>query len=57
VQNPVNMGYLSIRTMVDHLQGRRVAPQVDTGVMMVTVDNLNAPDVVAVIHPPGADSQ
>jgi ribose transport system substrate-binding protein len=57
VQNPVNMGYLSVRTMVDHLQGKSVPPQVDTGVMMVTLDNLKAPDVAAVIHPPGADSQ
>jgi hypothetical protein len=43
--------------MVDHLQGKSVPPQVDTGVMMVTLDNLKAPDVAAVIHPPGADSQ
>jgi len=57
VQNPVNMGYLSVRTIVDHLQGRSVPPQVDTGVMMVTLDNLKAPDVAAVIHPPGAESQ
>ena len=57
VQNPVNMGYLSVRTIVDHLQGRPVPPLVDTGVMMVTLDNLKAPDVAAVIHPPGAESQ
>ena len=57
VQNPVNMGYLSVKTMVEHLQGRPVAPQVDTGVMMVTLDNLRAPDVVSVIHPQGAESQ
>jgi ribose transport system substrate-binding protein len=57
VQNPVNMGYLSVRTMVDHLQGRSVAPQVDTGVLMVTTDNLKAPEIVSVIHPPGAESR
>ena len=57
VQNPVNMGYLSIRTIVDHLQGKTVPPHVDTGVMMVTLDNLEAPDVVTVIHPPGADAR
>jgi ribose transport system substrate-binding protein len=57
VQNPVNMGYLSIRTMVEHLLGRPVERQVDTGVLMVTLDNLNAPDVASVIHPQGAESQ
>jgi ribose transport system substrate-binding protein len=54
VQNPVNMGYLSVKTMVDHLQGRPVPKVVDTGVMMVTLDNLNHADVQAVIHPPEA---
>jgi ribose transport system substrate-binding protein len=57
VQNPVNMGYLSIRTMVEHLLGRPVERQVDTGVLMVTLDNLKAPDVASVIHPQGAESQ
>ena len=51
------MGYLSVKTMVEHLQGRPVPTVVDTGVMMVTLDNLKAPDVAAVIHPPGAESQ
>jgi ribose transport system substrate-binding protein len=55
VQHPVNMGYLSVRTMVEHLQGRQVPRTVDTGVKLVTRDTLNAPDVRAVIHPPGAE--
>jgi ribose transport system substrate-binding protein len=54
VQHPVNMGYLSVRTMVDHLRGRPVSPVVDTGVLMVTQDNVSAPDVQAVIDPPEA---
>ena len=45
------MGYLSVKTMVEHLQGKPVPPMVDTGVMMVTLDNLHAPDVQAVINP------
>jgi ribose transport system substrate-binding protein len=52
VQNPVNMGYLSVKTMVEHLQGRPVPKHVDTGVMMVTLDNLNDAAVQAVINPP-----
>jgi ribose transport system substrate-binding protein len=54
VQNPVNMGYLSVKTMVDHLQGRQVPKSVDTGVLMVTLDNLNDPSIQAVIDPPEA---
>ena len=51
VQNPVNMGYLSVKTMVDHLKGKAVPRTVDTGVLMVTVDNLEDPAIRAVIDP------
>ena len=34
------MGYLGVKTIVAHLQGRPVEPRVDTGVWMVTKDNL-----------------
>jgi ribose transport system substrate-binding protein len=54
VQHPVNMGYLSVKTMVDHLRGQAVPTSVDTGVLMVTLDNLDDPDVQAVINPPEA---
>jgi ribose transport system substrate-binding protein len=54
VQNPVNMGYLSVKTMVDYLQKRPVPKLIDTGVMMVTLDNLSDPAVQAVINPPEA---
>jgi len=49
VQNPVNMGYLSVKTMVDHLQKRGVAATVDTGVLLVTADNLEQPDVKKIL--------
>jgi ribose transport system substrate-binding protein len=54
VQNPVNMGYLSVKTLVDHLQGKPVPKMVDTGVLMVTLDNLNEPGIQSVINPPEA---
>jgi ribose transport system substrate-binding protein len=54
VQNPVNMGYLSVKTMVEHLQKKTVAKSVDTGVLMVTLDSLNDATVQAVINPPEA---
>ena len=57
VQNPVNMGYLSVRTLVTHLRGQPVPSTVDTGVLMVTLDNLHDPAVQAVINPPEAAGQ
>ena len=52
LQSPLNMGYLGVRTMVESLQGKAVEKRIDTGVMMVTPDNLNAPEVQALLHPP-----
>ena len=40
--------------MVDHLRGQAVAKSVDTGVLMVTLENLNTPEIQAVINPPEA---
>jgi ribose transport system substrate-binding protein len=56
VQNPVNMGYLSVKTMVEHLQGKPVPATVDTGVLLVTLDNLHDPQVQAAINPQVASS-
>jgi len=52
VQNPFNMGYLGVRTMVDHLQGKNVEKKIDTGVMLVTKENLETPEVKTLLHPP-----
>src|SRR6267142_688443 len=52
VQNPFNMGYLGVRTMVEALQGKNVGKRIDTGVTMVTLDNLNSPDIQTLLHPP-----
>jgi ribose transport system substrate-binding protein len=52
VQNPFNMGYLGVRTMVDSLLGKPVQPKIDTGVMLVTKDNMSSPEAQAVLHPP-----
>lgn len=52
VQNPFNMGYLGVRTMVESLQGKPVSKKIDTGVMLVTKDNMETPEVKALLHPP-----
>ncbi|HEY2973230.1 MAG TPA: substrate-binding domain-containing protein [Pyrinomonadaceae bacterium] len=52
VQNPFNMGYLGVRTMVEHLQGKPVEKRIDTGVILVTPDNINSPEMQTLLHPP-----
>jgi len=52
VQNPFNMGYLGVRTMVEQLQGKQVEKRIDTGVTMITPENLDAPATQALLHPP-----
>lgn len=52
VQNPVNMGYLGVKTMVDHLLGLPVEKLIDTGVMIVTPENINTPLVQELLKPP-----
>jgi ribose transport system substrate-binding protein len=52
VQNPFNMGYLGVRTMVEDLLGKTVEKRIDTGVTMVTLENLNTPEIQTLLHPP-----
>ena len=52
VQNPVLMGYLSMMTMVKHLQGEQVEKRIDTGVVLVTPENMEQPDMHDLLHPP-----
>lgn len=52
VQNPFKMGYLGVRTMVDHLLGRPIEKRVDTGVVMITPENLDSAEVKELIKPP-----
>jgi ribose transport system substrate-binding protein len=52
VQNPFNMGYLGVRTMVASLEGNKVEQKIDTGVMLVTQENMSSPEVQALLHPP-----
>jgi ribose transport system substrate-binding protein len=56
LQNPYNMGYLAVKTMVDHLEGKQVPAVVDTGVELVTPDNLDTPGAKELLNPPQAGS-
>jgi len=50
-QNPVKMGYLGVSLMVKHLRGETVPKVVDTGVYLVTRDNMDEPEIRALITP------
>lgn len=52
VQNPFRMGYLGVKTLVDHIDGKEVDPMVDTGVTTVTPDNVEDPEIVNLLNPP-----
>ena len=52
VQNPFNMGYLGVKTMVESLLGKPVQTRIDTGVMLVTKDNMSSAEVQTLLHPP-----
>ncbi len=51
VQNPVNMGYLGVKTIVSHLKGQPVEPRIDTGATLITPDNINEPAIQSLIKP------
>jgi len=52
VQDPVKMGYLGVKTVVDHLQGKKVEKRIDTGVVLVTKESLTDPAIKALVEPP-----
>lgn len=39
-QSPINEGYLGVKAAVDHLRGNSVEKRIDTGITVVTVDNV-----------------
>lgn len=51
VQDPFQMGYLSVKTMVEHLDGKSVQKVVDTGSTFVEKRNLRDPKVEALLNP------
>ncbi len=51
VQNPIRMGYLGVKTAVNHLRGQPVEMRIDTGVMLVTQENMTTPEAQEVLSP------
>jgi ribose transport system substrate-binding protein len=51
VQRPFEMGYLAVKTMVSFLKGKPVDKRIDTGSTLVTRDNLDQPEIKALVSP------
>jgi len=51
VQDPFKMGYLGVKAAVDAMHGKPVEKRVDTGVYVVTKENLNDPMIQKIINP------
>lgn len=50
LQNPFKMGQLGVQAMADHLAGKPQPKMVDTGTVVATRENLESPEIRALIH-------
>jgi len=51
VQNPYKMGYESVKAVLVAIAGGDVEQRIDTGVTVVTVDNLEEPEIQRLLYP------
>jgi len=51
VQNPLRIGELGVKTLVEHIHGVSVSRRVDTGATMVTPDNMDEPEIRQLLNP------
>ena len=51
VQDPFKMGYLGVKYAVDAIHGKPVPKRVDTGVYVVTKENLDSREIQKLLHP------
>jgi ribose transport system substrate-binding protein len=52
VQNPLLMGYLGVMTAVKNLRGEKVEHRIDTGVALITRENMDQPEMKELLTPP-----
>ena len=51
LQNPYMMGYRAVGAMVDVIRGKATEKRIDTGVMLLTKENMGEPAMKALLHP------
>ncbi len=53
IQNPRNMGYLGVKTLVQYIRGNKDVPKtIDTGATLVTKENIGTPKIAQLVAPP-----
>ena len=50
VQNPYKMGYIGVQALIATLDGKKVERRVDTGVVLVTKENLEAKEIKELVE-------
>jgi ribose transport system substrate-binding protein len=56
-QSPQKMGYLGVKMMVQYLGGQPIEKKVNTGVYLVTEDNMDEPEIKALLQPDFSELQ
>ena len=51
LQDPVNMGYMGVMTVMAHIKKQPVKQRIDTGAVLVTSDNINDPKIANLVSP------
>jgi ABC-type sugar transport system substrate-binding protein len=51
LQDPVHMGHLAVKTMVDHLDGKQVEKRIPTGELVAAPENMDDPKVKSRLSP------
>ena len=51
LQNPFQMGYTGVKTIVSHIKGGKVERRIDTGVRVATRDVMDQPEVKELLSP------
>ena len=50
-QNPTKMGYEAVKTIMAHLHGEKVPEYVDSGVALITPENISTPEIQELLKP------
>lgn len=52
LQDPINIGYAGVKTLVAYLRGEEVPARIDTGSEVATPENMNEPRIRELLSPP-----
>lgn len=52
LQDPLNIGYLAVKTLAAHLRGEKVPARIDTGCAIATPENMNESRIQELLSPP-----